>query len=154
MAAALSETRLVSTRGWPGPQRSVEALVRTIGADAHVEACVTLVKGGEVDGHIVYALGGPPARWALHGGEPGPDYWLRVWALRGLLWHWDERATTATLDALEDPAWRVREMACRVIARHRVDPALERLLHLRSDGVPRVRVAAERAVARLSSPSG
>lgn len=111
--------------------------------------CLTLLRGGDVEGHLVHALAGPPARWAVHGGDPGPDYWLRVWAIRGLLWHWDEQATDATIRALDDEAWRVREMACNVLARNRVDAALGRLVALREDAVRRVRLAAERAVARL-----
>lgn len=68
---------------WPGPRRSVESLSARHGRDAVVAACIDLLSGREVDGHIVYALGGPPARWAVDGAESGPDYWLRVWALRG-----------------------------------------------------------------------
>lgn len=45
-----------------------------------------------VDAELVLALGGPPARWAVAGEPSGPPYWLRVWALRGLLWAWDEAA--------------------------------------------------------------
>jgi HEAT repeat protein len=129
-------------------------LAEQIGADQVVAACVDLLSDVEVDGHIVYALGGPPARWAVDGGAPGADYWRRVWAARGLLWLWDESATPALLRALTDASWRVREMAAKVAARHEVDDALEALLVLRSDRVPRVRLAAARAIGRLTRAGG
>ena len=114
-----------------------------------VKACIDLLQGREVDGGIVYALGGPPARWAVAGGASGPDYWLRVWALRGLLWLWDDTATSAVVSALSDDAWRVREMAAKVAGRHQVDDALEPLLMLRQDPVSRVRTSASKAIQSL-----
>jgi HEAT repeat protein len=87
----------------------------------------------------------------LSGGEGGKQgYWPRVWAARGLLYVWEDRATPAIVRATADEAWRVREMAAKVIARHRVDDALEAVTGLRDDQVPRVRSAADRAIARLT----
>ncbi|MDQ3485639.1 MAG: hypothetical protein M3445_09580 [Actinomycetota bacterium] len=134
---------------WPGPRRSIEALGNRLGRTTVVAACLDLLAGREVDGRIVHALGGPPARWAVDGGEPGPDYWQRVWALRGLLWLWDDQAQLAVVHAFSDDAWRVREMATRVAARHRVD-ALDGLLALKTDPVARVRASAGRAVEALT----
>jgi hypothetical protein len=51
--------------------------------------------------------------------------------------------------ALEDSAWRVREMTCKVIARHRVDELLEDVIALQTDPVARVRNAATRATRRI-----
>jgi hypothetical protein len=51
---------------------------------------------------------------------------------------------------MSDEAWRVREMAAKVTARHLVGDALPEVLALRDDPVPRVRAAAERAVARIT----
>lgn len=86
------------------------------------------------------------------GGGPRPDqrYWFRVWGARGLLWNWDDSATGAITAALRDPSWRVREMAAKVIARHLVGDALAAVAGLRDDPAPRVRAAANRAVARLT----
>jgi HEAT repeat protein len=70
--------------------------------------------------------------------------------MRGLLWLWDDAATPAVLRALSDEAWRVREMAAKVVARHQVDQALETLLPLREDTVARVRAAADRAIESLT----
>lgn len=131
-----------------------------------VEGCVALLRGaavksadadteGEgVDAELVVALGGPPAAWALTNGEPGPDYWLRVWALRGLLWAWQDTGTPVVLEALRDDAWRVREMAARVTARHHVVDALPILAQLQDDPLPRVVRAAERAMASLTAVDG
>jgi HEAT repeat protein len=59
-------------------------------------------------------------------------------------------ATGVIIGALSDPAWRVREMALKVVARHRVDAALDHLPRLLDDEVPRVRQAALRAQQRLT----
>jgi hypothetical protein len=45
-------------------------------------------------------------------------------------------------------------MVARVVARHDVDGALDAMLRLREDPVPRVRIAAERAVQKLTSAAG
>jgi hypothetical protein len=52
---------------------------------------------------------------------------------------------------MADEAWRVREMAAKVVARHRVGDAFAAVSRLRSDQVPRVRAAAERAVVTLTA---
>ena len=141
----------MGTLPWPGPRRSIEALAVRHGRGTVVTACVDLLDGRPVDGHLLVGLGGPPAEWALDGSAPGPDYWTRVWALRGLLWLWDDRATEALVRAHRYDAWRVREMAAKVVARHEVEAALPSVLALRTDQVLRVRVAAGRAVVRLTS---
>ncbi|MDX6197179.1 MAG: hypothetical protein QOJ79_330 [Actinomycetota bacterium] len=78
-------------------------------------------------------------------------YWLRVWGARGLLWNWDPRAVPSLRAALSDEAWRVREMAAKVVARHLVDEVQPALVELCHDPVPRVRAAAARAVAVLAA---
>ena len=60
-------------------------------------------------------------------------------------------ATDAIIGALGDHAWRVREMAAKVVAAHRVGRALDAVAALRDDPVPRVRAAAERAVVLLTA---
>lgn len=121
-----------------------------------VAGCIALLTGGQPDGvgvdaELVVALGGPPARWAITGEPAGPPYWLRVWAARGLLWAWDDEALPAVLAALGDDAWRVREMAVKVVARHRLGDAVPILAGLRDDPVARVRSAAARALERLTA---
>ena len=113
--------------------------------------CVALLGGGDVDAELILALGGPPARWVVTGGPPGPPYWLRVWALRGLLWAWDDVALQSVEAALHDDAWRVREMALKVAARHSLEDLLATVAGLQDDPVARVRAATSRALIRLAA---
>lgn len=107
--------------------------------------------GEDTDVRLVMALGGPAARRVLEGdSRVDLRYWLRVWGARGLLWEWDDRATDALSVALADKAWRVREMAAKVVARHLVGDTLPAVAELREDPVPRVRAAARRAVVLLT----
>ena len=118
------------------PRASIEAACRDRGTEDVIAGCLALVAGGSVDPGLVQSLGGPGAAWYLDAPEH-QRYWLRVWGARGLLWAWDDRATRAIVAALGDDAWRVREMAAKVVARHLVDAALTMLLELRHDPVPR-----------------
>lgn len=127
------------------PRQSIAAATARHGHDAVVAACLDLLAGRDADPALVAALGGPRA--PLDAVAP---YWLRVWGLRGLLWEWDVRALPAVRGATGDDAWRVREMAAKVVARHRLDAALEEVVALQHDGVARVRVAAARAVRLLT----
>ena len=111
---------------------------------------MSLLGGKSADAELIYALGGPPASWVFTGEAPGPDYWLRVWAARGLLWAWDDDALPSILTALEDDAWRVREMALRVVARHRLTDAATVVTALRDDPNSRVASAATRTHDRLA----
>jgi HEAT repeat protein len=83
------------------------------------------------------------------------DYWLRVWAARGLLWAWHDSALSYIITALEDEAWRVREMALKVVARHQLQDALTIVGTMRDDPDSRVASAATRALVRLTeNPEG
>jgi HEAT repeat protein len=116
-----------------------------------IAGCIALLEGRDTDADLIVALGGPPAMWARSGhAASGPDYWLRVWAARGLLWEWDDSAVPAIVAALTDDAWRVREMAAKAVARNDVGDALQAVSHLRDDPVARVRTAGDRAVQRLT----
>ena len=83
------------------------------------------------------------------GGKAG--YWPRVWAARGLIHAWDDSATAAIIHATRDSSWRVREMAAKAVARHHVREASQAMAELRNDEIPRVRAAAEKALADISS---
>jgi hypothetical protein len=78
------------------------------------------------------------------GGKTG--YWPRVWAMRGLLYAWDDAATSVVINAVNDESWRVREMAAKVCRRHRVEGALDAVARLEDEPVARVQAAAERAL--------
>jgi len=132
------------------PRDSIERECARRGRDAVVAGCMALLDRQNADDELIYALGGPPARWVFTDEPPGPDYWLRVWAARGLLWAWDDAALPCLMRALADEAWRVREMALKVVARHRLDDAVPTVAALRHDPVPRVAAAAARTLVRLT----
>ncbi len=136
------------------PAANVARLRELVGADAVAGWCADLLTGrvGYDDpGHPTLEwLGGAATRYELQRGrlvERGTDYWPRVWAARGLLHSYLPAARAAVVDALRDPAWRVREMAAKVIGKWEVDGAAEQLLVLAADPVARVRSAAVRALA-------
>jgi hypothetical protein len=117
-------------------------------------ACIALLEGQPDDAsdELITVLGGEHASYVLDGRDGGRSgYWPRVWAARGLLHAWDPAATAAIIGATADEAWRVREMAGKVIARHQVGDALHAVAALRSDSVERVRAAASRAVTVLTA---
>lgn len=133
------------------PRRRVEAQCADRGTQAVVSGCVALLGGDRSDRQLIISLGGSSARQMLLGNSRADEMlWLRVWATRGLLWAWDGTAVDALRGALLDDAWRVREMAAKVVARHLVGDLLTNVANLREDPVARVRHAAERAVARLA----
>lgn len=133
------------------PRESIAAECVRRGRSAVVDGCVRLVMGEEADDQLVMALAGPAARRVLSGeSRADPRHWLRVWGARGLLWEWDDTASEAVAVALRDPAWRVRELAAKIVARHLLGDALPAVAALRDDPVSRVRAAAERAVVTLT----
>jgi hypothetical protein len=106
-----------------------------------------------VDTELVEILGGAGAREVLAGRWDGPlGYWVRTWSLRAFLYAWDPVAVPVVIRALDDEHWRVREMACKVLAKRKVsDPEAKRALTAGlGDGTPRVRAAAARALRRMS----
>lgn len=161
-ASVLAAREVVPEATYPGPvnarsiwgktpRESVEQVCASRGKDAVVAGCMELLGGGEVDADLILALGGPPARWVLTGEPSGPPYWMRVWAARGLLWAWDDVALKSVQVALGDQAWRVREMALKVVARHRLEDTLLTVVDLQEDPSARVRAAASRALMRISA---
>jgi HEAT repeats len=133
------------------PRESIEQECERRGKDAVVAGCIELLGGGESDAELILALGGPPARWVVTGEPSGPPYWLRVWATRGLLLAWDDAALQSIEVALNDDAWRVREMALKVVARHRLEDTVLTVVELQEDPAARVRAAASRALMRISA---
>jgi hypothetical protein len=135
------------------PRQSIAAECERRGKAAVVAGCIDLLRGRQdTDDALLIALAGPAAEAVLDGSAGGKaGYWPRVWAARGLLHAWDDRATGVIIQATADDAWRVREMSAKVIARHHVGDALLAVSQLRTDPVPRVRAAAERAVVRLTA---
>jgi len=133
------------------PRQSIEAECARRGRREVIAGCVRLVLSQDVDVALILALGGPPAHRVIDAdADSDLRYWLRVWGTRGLLWAWDASATNALRGAVNDPAWRVREMAAKVVARHLVGDLLPAVAELRNDPIPRVRAAGSRAVAILT----
>ena len=136
----------------PSPRQRILAECARQGRAAVVAGCVRLVEGGDADDAFVRVLAGPTAPWWFaHREDEELRYWLRVWGARGLLWAWEDSAHPALRAALRDPAWRVREMAAKVVAHNLLGDALDDVAPLRDDPVHRVRVAAGRAVATLTA---
>jgi HEAT repeat protein len=144
----------VSTVQTSTPRQRIAAERARHGTRALTAACIALLqqRPQDVSDSLITVLGGEPARGVLDGDAGGKTgYWPRVWAARGLLHAWDPAATSAVIDATRDEAWRVREMAAKVIARHRIGDALDVVAALRADEVERVRAAASRAVTVLTA---
>jgi hypothetical protein len=133
------------------PRESVEQECSRRGVDAVVSGCLDVLGGKPADPDLILALGGPPADWVRTGAKPGPDYWLRVWAARGLLYAWNDSARAGVLRALGDDAWRVREMALRVVARYHLHEAIVHVEGLRDDPSARVRARASRTARALGA---
>jgi HEAT repeat protein len=125
-----------------------------LGRETFVQRCEDLLRGTEPDVDFLLVLGGAPARRFLGDGAPeGQRYWLRVWALRGLLWA-GPGDVEVLRKALADRSWRVREMAAKVVARHELDELLDDVSKLEQDSVRRVRDVARRAaVAIVGAPA-
>jgi hypothetical protein len=85
------------------PREHIEAECARRGKEAVLADCLTLLDGS-TDPELVRSLTGPSADKYFDGGHHEDVYWFRVWALRGLLWSWDERATPAVCAALGDDA--------------------------------------------------
>ena len=129
------------------PSQSIQIECERRSSDEVVRDCIAIFEDHAVDDHFLRVIGGPSAESVLDGRNGGPDgYWPRVWAARGLLHVWDDTATSAIIAATTHESWRVREMSAKVIARHRVGPAIDAVVALLDDDNARVRSAAARAV--------
>lgn len=129
----------------------VAELDALVGRDRFVEVCVDLLGGAartSYVGELRYLTG--------HAWDPGDpvldpavwkDYWVRTWGARGLLHCWDDAATDAVVAGLGDEHYRPAEMCLKVSARYDVAGAGPGAAVLASHELPRVRVAAARALA-------
>jgi HEAT repeat protein len=134
------------------PRDRVAAVVRRIGEPALVRACIEVLETGEppADRDAALALGGVHAGHELNrtrAPEVPQEYWWPVWALRVMLYAWNDAAEPSVVLAFEHEAWRVREMAAKVTARREVGMAADAAAAAVADPVPRVRAAALRAIA-------
>lgn len=137
------------------PAERVADACRRWGDAEVVRRCGRLLRSGPGAIHddlleLVMVLGELTDRdWLAGGKPPGHGYWARVWAARALLYVWNDEASPAVLVALTDEQWRVREMAAKVVLARELAEGVEALVHGCADPVPRVRIAAARALAAV-----
>lgn len=132
------------------PQLRINRACEAFGTEEVVRRCLDLLGGRHDDRELLVILGAGHAQQLIANGIPEAQrYWVRVWAARGLLWAGVGEGSDDLRVALGDDSWRVREMVCKVIARHRLGDLLEDVAALEHDPVPRVRDAAARAAARI-----
>ena len=91
-----------SSKWGVAPRESIEAECARRGRDAVADGCIGLLGGKPPERELLLALGGPAADKFFDGAEHEDTYWFRVWALRGLLWSWDDRALDLVREALGD----------------------------------------------------
>jgi len=134
------------------PRDLVREAVRTFGTDAVVDSSVRLLEGAadvaELPVPLTY-FGGAHAAAELRRGslrERQQDHWPRIWGARALRYAWVDHAEAAVMTGLRDPAWRVQEMSAKVVALRELGSAADQLGPLVGSEVPRVRVAACRAL--------
>jgi hypothetical protein len=130
------------------PATRVADAITTLGEDGVVERAVALLAGYNVGEEFLLVAGGSHAQGLLDGAPP--LYWPEVWGARVLLYAWNDTAADAVLAGLQNRAWRVREMCCRVAAARHLDAA-EYLRELLTDETARVRAAAARAMGEVGS---
>lgn len=118
------------------------------GEDVIVERAVSLIEGNNEGKEFLLIVGGEHAQGILDGAPV--LYWPELWGTRALLHAWNDSAADAVRSALSNQAWRVREMATRVVATRRVD-AREQLVKLLADETPRVRASAARALGTVGT---
>ncbi|MBX3098275.1 MAG: HEAT repeat domain-containing protein [Salinibacterium sp.] len=129
-------------------EKRLAAVVAELGEDAVVLRALSLLAGNNEGEDFLLSVGGEHARGILDGAPV--LYWPELWGTRALLYVWNDTAVEAVTAALDNQAWRVREMAARVAAVRglAVEGILTRLL---TDDVARVRAAAARALGSVGS---
>lgn len=123
------------------------------GASVVVSRALSLLEGNNEGEEFLLYVGGEHAQGILDGAPV--LYWPELWGARALLhvWDdavWDDDAAALVTSTLTNPAWRVREMGARLVAARDLGAASE-LADLLGDDVPRVRVAAARALGTIGS---
>jgi len=130
----------------------VAEAVEDYGIHATVDTCLAVLDGHEdydlLPVPLVY-LAGVHAVTKLGRGDLAlrrQSQWPRVWSARALRFIWLDYAEPGVIAALADPAWRVREMAAKVVGQRVLASGADRLIELLGDEEPRVRVAGVRAL--------
>jgi HEAT repeat protein len=132
------------------PAVRLAAAVASLGERDVVDRSVALLAGLNAGDEFLVIAGGRHAIGVLDGAPP--LYWPEVWGARALLYVWHSSAEEAVMAGLQNQAWRVREMCCRVVA-HRALPFAEHVRPLLTDDTARVRAAAARTLGEVGAPS-
>ena len=146
---------VVSTLPRPEPgDRPVAARIQEldalVGRARFVEVCVDLLEGADRTAYV------PELRYLTgHAWEPDDpildpevwkDYWVRTWGGRGLLYCWDDSATSSVVTGLADEHYRPAEMCLKISAKHDVAGTGPGAALLTRHELPRVRANAVRAL--------
>ncbi|MFC8797976.1 HEAT repeat domain-containing protein [Promicromonospora sp. NPDC057138] len=123
------------------PRRLAETAVERLGRAVVVRWCEEVLAGNAGPGDD----GDPPWGW-IGGSAEWDEYWHRTWAARTLLHIGPPDRPGVVLAALDDPHWRVREMALKVIRAHGLDDPGGKVEDLLGDENHRVRAAAARVL--------
>jgi len=129
-------------------EKRLAAAVAEYGEAAVVLRCLSLLAGNNEGEDFLLYVGGEHAKGILDGAPV--LYWPELWGTRALLYVWNDTAIPAVTAALENQAWRVREMAARVAAVREL-PVATQLEGLLTDDVARVRASAARALGAVGS---
>lgn len=117
--------------------------MKLYGESEVIDRALSLLEGNNEGDDFLLFVGGEHAQGILDGAPV--LYWPELWGLRALLYVWNEKATSAVVNALHNTSWRVREMAARVIIARDL-PAAAELTELLVDETPRVRIVVARAL--------
>lgn len=128
------------------PEKRIAAAIAELGEDAVVLRSLSLIAGNNEGEDFLLWVGGDHAQGILDGAPV--LYWPELWGTRALLYAWNDTAAPAVTAALQNQAWRVREMAARVAATRKL-PVQAELHELLTDEVARVRAAAARALGEV-----
>jgi len=132
------------------PAERVRALCAAQGETQVAVGCAEILQTGSwEDRDLLIVLGGRVAVGEYARTEPPKSdlsYWAPTWAARALLHAWTDTAGPAVVGALTHEAWRVREMAAKVVTAREIGSAGDAVASLVEDPVPRVRAAAARAL--------
>lgn len=124
----------------------IAAAVERLGVDTVVLRSLSLLAGNNEGEEFLLVVGGEHAQGILDGAPV--LYWPELWGTRALLYVWNDSAIAGVTAALQNQAWRVREMATRVTATRGLTLQVE-ITALLTDEVARVRAAAARALGAI-----
>jgi hypothetical protein len=128
----------------------IAELAERLGAEAVVAVCTDLMADAPREQYVDELRHLTGHDWnpgdAVFSRATWPDYWVRTWGARGLLYVWDERAASAVVAGLGDEHWRPAEMCLKVSTRRELGASGPAAVRLSSHLLPRVRAQALRTL--------